>query len=747
MTRRAVVLAGGRGSRLAPYTTVLPKPLMPVGDRAILEIVLRQLSDAGFDDVTLAVGHLGHLIRAVLGDGRANGTSIRYHEEEQPLGTAGPLATIPTSARFLMLNGDVLTTLDFRAFVAAHEQAGNQLTIATHRRVVRADYGVLRTDGARGLTDRVMEYEEKPELTYTVSMGVYVVERAAVDHVPPRQSTTCRPGPRPSRWRAPGGSYRTTATGSTSGARTTTGARSPTRPSCFPSCWEVPLDDPAADARAGQPPAHGVPRAGDGRARVRRHRRGPQVPADPALVRAAPAGVPTTLAPAALRRDPRGALAHVRWIRRLCHDIRPAVVHAHWLCGYAAFAAIARATPLVAMAWGSDVFGADGVRTLANRVALRGADVAMADSQALVDRLIALGAARDSTVLVNWGVDLATFAPVNGAQPAVRAELDLGPGPVILSPRSLTPLYNTETILAAFALVTRAHPETQLVLKHMGIDHPALPGVADARVHIVGHVPHERMARYYQAADVCVSIPSSDSSPRSVWEAMACGCPVVVSDLPWVHELIAAERDAHPSHRGPRCRRRRDAPRSRGASSAPLSPNAVTTLPAIATAPARPGTKPGGGGCQHRVSGRLSVSPCSTTSVATRIDGLRCCRIHFSTSRSTNARSVSTVTRPRDLPALQSSPSSTARVKMPFPVPSNVVPAASSTACPRTRPMRVFRHASASRRGPRPSVRRSRQASTNTSERSAFESPATSKSLAAEIALDRSWNVDSAPRR
>ena len=99
MTRRAVVLAGGRGSRLAPYTTVLPKPLMPVGDRAILEIVLRQLSDAGFDDVTLAVGHLGHLIRAVLGDGRANGTSIRYHEEEQPLGTAGPLATIPTSAR------------------------------------------------------------------------------------------------------------------------------------------------------------------------------------------------------------------------------------------------------------------------------------------------------------------------------------------------------------------------------------------------------------------------------------------------------------------------------------------------------------------------------------------------------------------------------------------------------------------------------------------------------------------------
>jgi glycosyltransferase involved in cell wall biosynthesis len=256
------------------------------------------------------------------------------------------------------------------------------------------------------------------------------------------------------------------------------------------------------------------------------------------------AGIPAIPAPAALRRDPRGAVAHVRWIRRLCHDVRPAVVHAHWLCGYAAFAAIARATPLVAMAWGSDVFGADGVRTLANRVALRGADVAMADSQALLDRLIALGAARDSTVLVNWGVDLATFAPVNGARPAVRAELGLGPGPVILSPRSLTPVYNTETILAAFALVTRARPDAQLVVKHMGVDDATLPDVADARVHVVGHVPHERMARYFQAADVCVSIPSSDSSPRSVWEAMACGCPVVVSDLPWVHELIAAERDA-----------------------------------------------------------------------------------------------------------------------------------------------------------------------------------------------------------
>ena len=186
MTRRAVVLAGGRGSRLAPYTTVLPKPLMPVADRPILDIVLRQLRAAGFDDVTLAVGHLAHLIRAVLGDGSAHDLSIRYNDEPEPLGTAGPLASIAgLDGTFLMLNGDVLTTLDYRELVLAHEHAGNALTIATHRRTVRTDYGVLHTDGSLGSTHRVLDYDEKPELRYTVSMGVYVLEPAAVAHVVP----------------------------------------------------------------------------------------------------------------------------------------------------------------------------------------------------------------------------------------------------------------------------------------------------------------------------------------------------------------------------------------------------------------------------------------------------------------------------------------------------------------------------------------------------------------------------------
>jgi glycosyltransferase involved in cell wall biosynthesis len=267
-------------------------------------------------------------------------------------------------------------------------------------------------------------------------------------------------------------------------------------------------------------------------------------PSLPASVLAG-AGIPVLPAPRALRRTPAGAAAHVRWIRRLTRELRPDVVHAHWMCGYAAFAALAGASPLVAMAWGSDVLRAGGVRTLASRIALRGSRVAMADSQALLERLVELGARREATVLVNWGVDLDAFAPVNGARPALRERLGLAPGPVILSPRALTSVYNSDTILAAFATVAEAIPGAQLVLKHMGIGGER-PGTlaATARVHVVGHVPYERMAWYYQAADVCVSIPSSDSSPRSVWEAMACGCPAVISDLPWVRELIAPERDA-----------------------------------------------------------------------------------------------------------------------------------------------------------------------------------------------------------
>jgi NDP-sugar pyrophosphorylase family protein len=181
MTKRAVILAGGRGTRLAPYTTVLPKPLMPVGDRAILDVVVRQLQSAGVERVTIAVGHLAHLIQAVFGDGSRHGLRIDYEEEETPQGTAGPLATIEDlDDTFLMLNGDVLTTLDYRTLIDAHERSGSLLTIATHERSVNIDYGVLHVDDG----SRVVGFDEKPTLAYTVSMGVYVLEPAVRAFVP-----------------------------------------------------------------------------------------------------------------------------------------------------------------------------------------------------------------------------------------------------------------------------------------------------------------------------------------------------------------------------------------------------------------------------------------------------------------------------------------------------------------------------------------------------------------------------------
>ena len=187
--RRAVVLAGGKGERLGPYTTVLPKPLLPIGDRAILDVVVRQLQSSGFRDLTFAVGYLAHLIRAVFGDGAEHGVSIDYHVEDEPLGTAGALATIDglRDDTFLFMNGDVLTTLDYNELFERHQRSGNVLTIASHRRVVQTDYGVIHVDGNAGDTRIVTAYEEKPEIPYVVSMGVYVAEPEILDYIPKDQ--------------------------------------------------------------------------------------------------------------------------------------------------------------------------------------------------------------------------------------------------------------------------------------------------------------------------------------------------------------------------------------------------------------------------------------------------------------------------------------------------------------------------------------------------------------------------------
>ncbi len=187
MAKKAVILAGGKGSRLGPYTTVLPKPLLPIGDRAILDVVVRQLRSFGFTELVFAVGYLAHLIQAVFGDGTAHGVNISYHHESEPRGTAGPLATIDgLDDTFLLMNGDVLTTLDYEALFHSHRAGGNALTIATHRRVIKTEYGVIRTVGAadeNGI-ESVTAYEEKPEIPYVVSMGCYVAEPEMLRHIP-----------------------------------------------------------------------------------------------------------------------------------------------------------------------------------------------------------------------------------------------------------------------------------------------------------------------------------------------------------------------------------------------------------------------------------------------------------------------------------------------------------------------------------------------------------------------------------
>jgi len=181
---KAVILAGGRGTRLAPYTSILPKPLMPIGERSILETVVDQLESHGFTHITFCVGYLSHLIRAVFDARGYENVRIDYVQEEMPLGTAAPLKLVDDlDETFLMMNGDVLTTLDYRDLVRHHHAAGNLLTVATRKRRIKIDYGVVHVNDEQG-SGTVLAWEEKPEIVSTVSMGIYVLEPAALAYVP-----------------------------------------------------------------------------------------------------------------------------------------------------------------------------------------------------------------------------------------------------------------------------------------------------------------------------------------------------------------------------------------------------------------------------------------------------------------------------------------------------------------------------------------------------------------------------------
>jgi NDP-sugar pyrophosphorylase family protein len=180
---KAVILAGGKGSRLAPYTTVLPKPLMPIGeDMPILEILLRQLKRSGVEEVTLAVGYSAGLLRAFFQDGKRLGLNILYSFEDHPLGTAGPLSLLNGNGpddTFLVMNGDVLTSLRFPDLIDYHRRSRATATIASYVKKVRIDLGVIRTNTNREITG----YVEKPTYEFLVSMGIYVFEPRVLSYI------------------------------------------------------------------------------------------------------------------------------------------------------------------------------------------------------------------------------------------------------------------------------------------------------------------------------------------------------------------------------------------------------------------------------------------------------------------------------------------------------------------------------------------------------------------------------------
>jgi NDP-sugar pyrophosphorylase family protein len=181
MCDRAVILAGGLGTRLRPYTVVLPKPLMPIGQYPILEVVVRQLVHHGFRRITMAVNHQAELIQAFFGNGERWGLTIDYSLESQPLSTIAPLKLVPDlPEHFLLMNGDVLTDLNFRGFCDLHTANQRWFTISAASRKQVIDYGVLET----GAGNRLSAFHEKPVHHYLVSMGVYVVNRALLQEVP-----------------------------------------------------------------------------------------------------------------------------------------------------------------------------------------------------------------------------------------------------------------------------------------------------------------------------------------------------------------------------------------------------------------------------------------------------------------------------------------------------------------------------------------------------------------------------------
>ncbi len=179
---KAVILAGGKGTRLKPYTTVIPKPLVPVGEKAILEILITRLKNQGVDEIYICLNHFAEIIMAFFGDGKRFGLKIHYSLENEPLGTVAPIKLIDSlPEHFLVMNGDLLTDLNFGDLYNYHLQGSSLLTVSTYTRTTKIDFGVIDFDSKALLATG---FREKPEYIFEVSMGVYVMNRKVLDFVP-----------------------------------------------------------------------------------------------------------------------------------------------------------------------------------------------------------------------------------------------------------------------------------------------------------------------------------------------------------------------------------------------------------------------------------------------------------------------------------------------------------------------------------------------------------------------------------
>ena len=181
---QAIILAGGRGTRLLPFTKVFPKPLVPLGEKPILDTIIRQLKHFGFTRITLAVGHMAEMIQTYVRNGEQYGIEIDYAFEDEPLGTVGPLAQMSDLDRsFLVMNGDLITNLNYRDMVAFHKKQNAIATIGTYEKKFKIDLGIIQNDK----NDSIIDYIEKPEYTFTVSMGIYVFEIDVLRYIEPKK--------------------------------------------------------------------------------------------------------------------------------------------------------------------------------------------------------------------------------------------------------------------------------------------------------------------------------------------------------------------------------------------------------------------------------------------------------------------------------------------------------------------------------------------------------------------------------